>query len=82
MSGGLVAELSASVFAFAAALYWFKSAAVKLPAPGTYWDSMPESDPWLIATRNAARFNRTGAVFAGLSALSTALTFWIDGKVT
>ena len=64
-------SLGVAISAFLAAYYWFRSAAVKLPAPGMYWDEMPETDPWLQATRAAARFNRLGAMWAGVSALLT-----------
>jgi hypothetical protein len=75
--GKAVAESATAVFAIGAAWFWFKSAGVKVPAPGTYWDQTPESDAWLIATRKSARFNRIAATFAGLSALSSALALWV-----
>ena len=82
MSDALIARAvldpATAIFAVGAAWFWFRSASVRLPAPGTYWDKVPETDPWLIATRRSARFNRIAASLAGMSALCSALVVWIS----
>jgi hypothetical protein len=69
-----VLDFVAAIAAFGAASFWFMSAATDFPAPGTYWDSIPETDPWLIANRKSARQNKLAAKCAGVSALATCIS--------
>lgn len=59
-----------AICAFVAAYFWLRSAQGQPPAPKTYWDAMPETDPFLMAFRRSLRQSRWGAIFAALSALA------------
>jgi len=59
----------------ASAIAWFMSAAVKLPAPGSYWDQIPMDDPFFTALRKGARINTYAAAFSGIAALCAAAKF-------
>jgi hypothetical protein len=73
----IIFDITAAIFAFGAAYFWLKSAEVILPAPGQYWGHMPETDPWLTATRTSAKLNRLAAICAGISALTSAVSMCI-----
>jgi hypothetical protein len=62
-------EISAALFAFAAAIFWFLSAYGKLPPMIAYWDQTPQTDPFYLAVKFSARMNRWAAGLSGLSAL-------------
>jgi hypothetical protein len=66
-------DIGAAVFAFIAAVFWFSSAAGKSPPMVAYWDSTPESDPFLRSVKFSARMNVVAAVFSGLSAILVAV---------
>lgn len=70
-----VLDAATAAFAFVAALFWFLSAAGKLPPMVSYWDKAPDNDPFFKAVRRSAMLNRWGAVFAGLSALCAGASF-------
>jgi hypothetical protein len=70
----VVANLLAALFAFGAAAFWFASARVKIPAPETYWDQMPETAPFLIAFRRSISLSRNAAICAAISAILTAIS--------
>jgi hypothetical protein len=65
-------DVAAAMFAFIAAVFWFLSAAGKLPPIVGYWDSTPETDPFRLAVVASAKMNRWAAGFSGASALSMA----------
>jgi hypothetical protein len=69
MTLGTLLDTGTAVFAFLAAVFWFLSAAKKLPPMVTYWDSAPETDPFFVAVRFSAKMNTRAALFSGLSAL-------------
>ena len=62
-------DIGAAVSAFVAAVFWFLSAYGSLPPMITYWDAVPESDPFYRAVKFSALMNRWAAGFSGLSAL-------------
>jgi hypothetical protein len=64
-----------AVFAFAAAVLWFLSAARNPPRRQTYWDAAPPHDPFEVWLRSSARLNRWAALATGLSALCAAAHF-------
>jgi hypothetical protein len=59
--------------AFAAAAFWFKSAAIELPPMVSYFNQAPPNDPFRLALEASARDNRYAAAWAGVSALTLAL---------
>ena len=70
-------DLGASAFALLAAAFWFSSAYGKLPPMLTYWDSVPENDPFYKAVKFSAQLNRWAAGFSGLSAMCFSIEFYI-----
>jgi len=62
-------DIGATLFAFAAAIFWFFSAYGEWPQMLSYWDATPESDPFYNAVKFSARMNRWAAGFSGLSAM-------------
>ncbi len=48
-------DMAAVVFAFAAAGFWFASAAGEVPPMLEYWGSVPLSDPFYQAVKMSAR---------------------------
>jgi hypothetical protein len=52
-----------------AAIFWFISASGKVPSMGTYFDSAPPNDPFLVAVRRSAVWNRFAAALTGVSVL-------------
>ena len=67
-----VLEIGTALFAFLAAVFWFLSAYGKTPPMVSYWDSVPETDPFYKAVRYSVRMNKWAAIFSGLSALCAA----------
>jgi hypothetical protein len=61
-----------AVAAFVAAVFWFLSAAGKLPPMVAYWDAAPPTDPLHMALQSGVPMNRLAASFAGISALAVA----------
>ena len=61
-------DIGAAVLAIAAAIFWFVSAAGKLPPIMIYWGQAPASDPYYIAVMFSAEMNRWAALLSGLSA--------------
>jgi hypothetical protein len=69
----LILNVTSAASAFFAAVFWFKSAAIKMPAPDTTWGGFVEVPGAIIAAVNSsAKWNRIAALFAGVSALSFA----------
>jgi hypothetical protein len=66
--------------AFTAAVLWWLSARVHLPAPGTYWMQAPETDPFLMAIRHSADLSGWAARFAAVSVVLTALASWVRSR--
>ncbi len=60
-------DIGTAVFAFVAAFFWFLSAYGKLPPMLSYWDSVPDDDPFYSAVKYSAKMNRWGAGFSGAS---------------
>jgi hypothetical protein len=61
-------EIAAAIFAFIAAVFWFLSAAGKLPPIVAYWDRTPDSDPFYQAVKFSAYMNMIAAIASGISA--------------
>jgi hypothetical protein len=61
-------DVAAAVFALLAAVFWFLSAAGKLPPIVAYWDRTPDSDPFYQAIRFSALMNTIAALCSGVSA--------------
>ena len=64
----LALDIGVALFAFAAAIYWFRSAYGDLPQMGSYWGSVPKDDPFFQAMQFAAEMNRKAALLSGFSA--------------
>jgi hypothetical protein len=62
-------DIVAALSAIVASIFWFLSAAGRLPPMIAYWDGAPEGDPFYTAVKFSARMNRWAAGFSGLSAL-------------
>ena len=74
MTLSLALNIISAVAAFAAAVFWFMSAAKNSPPILNYWDSTPTNDPFRMAFERAVRFNRYAAILAGVSATALALS--------
>jgi hypothetical protein len=70
-------DIGAALSAFVAAIFWFLSAYGKLPPMGSYWDAVPEHDPFYRTVRYSVRMNRWAAGFSGLSALCMAIELFV-----
>jgi len=70
-------DVSAAVFALAAAVFWFLSAYGKLPPMIAYYDAAPETDPFYKAVKFSAKMNQWAAGFSGLSALCMSIRLFI-----
>lgn len=68
-------EAASGLFAMVAAALWFASAVTRIPHPSAYWadGEIPDDDPFVVATKKAARSNALAALFSGLSAAALAL---------
>jgi len=75
---GRLLDAGTAVFAFAAAVFWFLSAAGKLPPIVAYWDSTPPTDPFRQAVEFSARMNTIAATCSGMSAalFGIRVAFW------
>lgn len=67
-----------AIFALAAAVFWFLSAAGSLPKMVAYWDQAPETDAFFVAIKFSASMNRIAAAFSGLSALCAGLKLFVS----
>lgn len=65
---------------FVAAVFWWWSAAVPLPAPGMYWEKSPENDPFLMAIRHGADLNGIAAILTGVSVALAAVASWVHSR--
>jgi len=72
-----VLDWGAIVAALAAALWWWLSARVHLPAPKSYWTEAPDDDPFFRAIRYSADLSSVAAGFTGLAVLLTAIASWV-----
>ena len=70
-------DIGAAVFAFGAAVFWFRSAYGKLPPMLAYWDAAPENDPLYTTIKFSARMNRCAAGFSCASAMCMAIKIFI-----
>ena len=61
-------EIGATIFAFIAAVLWFLSAYGKTPPMISYWDSVPETDPFYKSLKFSVQMNKWAPLFSGLSA--------------
>ena len=61
-------DVGAAVFALLAAVFWFLSAARKVPPMRMYWDKAPDTDPFLQAVKFSAYMNTIAALCSGVSA--------------
>jgi hypothetical protein len=73
-------DIAAAVLAFAAAVFWFLSAAGKLPPIVAYWDRTPDTDPFYRAVKFSALMNSIAAILSGLSALAFAIKLFFFPK--
>jgi hypothetical protein len=67
-------NIVAAIFAFTAAVFWFRSAWGKLPPMVAYWDQAPANDPLYMAIKFSSRMNTVAAVLSGVSAFCMGLT--------
>lgn len=65
----IILDVSAALFAFSAAVFWFISAYGELPPIVPYWDETPKDDPYYKAIKFSAKMNQWAAGFSGLSVL-------------
>lgn len=70
MKLSFVLNLVSAASAFIAAFFWFRSSVGKPPTMGSYFDAVPETDPYRIYVVKSVKMNRWAALFAGLSALT------------
>jgi hypothetical protein len=70
-------DIMTTLFALAAAVFWFLSAYGSLPQMVTYLGYTPENDPFYLAIKFSAAMNRYAAALSGLSALSMAIKGFI-----
>jgi hypothetical protein len=66
-------NLISALTAFGAAVFWFISAAGRLPPMVTYAGFAPPTDPLHRALQSGVKMNRIAALFAGCSALTMAV---------
>jgi hypothetical protein len=68
----------AAITAFIAAVFWFISAAGKVPTPKETWATFLDTPREIVAAmKDSARWNRLAALFAGVSAaLVSAANAW------
>jgi hypothetical protein len=58
-------ELAAAIFAIVAAVFWFVSAAQKLPPMLAYFGATPTTAPFYASLRFTVAMNRWAALFDG-----------------
>jgi hypothetical protein len=63
--------------ALAAALFWWLSARVPLPAPLPHLTQTPDDDPFFMALRHSADLSSIAAGFTGLAVFLTAIASWV-----
>ena len=61
-------DVATAIFAFIAAVFWFLSAAGRLPPMVMYWDQAPDTDTFYQAMKFSSFMNMIASVFSGLSA--------------
>ncbi len=61
-------DVATAGFALLAAVFWFLSAAGKLPPMVSYYDSAPDTDPFYQAVKFSALMNTIAALCSGVSA--------------
>jgi hypothetical protein len=66
-------DVATAVFAFLAAIFWFLSAAGKLPPMVTYLDGAPDTDPFYAAMKFSAFMNTIAALCSGVAAALCAI---------
>jgi hypothetical protein len=76
MRRGSLFDPATAILAFAAAVFWWLSAARTFPPMLSYWDSVPASDPYRLAVESSAWFNTYAAFLSGCSALG-AFASWL-----
>ncbi len=62
-------DLATALFALAAAVFWYCSAAMTLPTTLSYWGYVPASDPYRQAVEYSAWLNSVAAFLSGCAAL-------------
>jgi hypothetical protein len=70
----------AALTAFAAALFWFMSAAEAPPPLRSYFDGAPPSDPFVQWAVAGIKWNRLAALSAGTSAASTGVATVLQSR--
>jgi len=65
------------ILGLAAAVFWWWSAGVHLPAPKAYFDQGPDNDPFFMAIKHSSNLNAIAAVLTGLSVALAAVTSWV-----
>ncbi len=62
-----------ALFALAASVFWFASAADQPPALVAYWDAAPATDPFVRWMIEGIKWNRLAALSAGISAATSGI---------
>ena len=70
-------EICAAGLAGVAAIFWFLSAAGKVPPMVTYWNMTPDTDEFYQAVKFSASMNTRAAIFSGLSAAVLAVKLFL-----
>jgi hypothetical protein len=70
MIAAFVLSFISAGFAFGAATFWLFAAIGKVPPMVAYWDSTPETDPFLQTFVRRVRLNKVAATLAALSAVT------------
>jgi len=69
-------NLGIFIFAALSAIFWFWAAAVDHPKPQIAWGgSTLDDDPFYLSLKHSNRLSKLAALFSGLSALCTAITY-------
>ena len=74
-------NLVSAAAAICAAVFWFLSAAGRLPPIITYWGGAPPTDPLHAALQQGVRMSRIAAAFAGVSALAMATATLLQARI-
>jgi hypothetical protein len=72
-------DIVAAITALIAAVFWFLSAYGKLPPMLSYWDKVPDNDPFYMAVKFSAVMNRWAAGFSSASALCMGIKLFTRG---
>ena len=70
----ILLNIATAVFAFGAAMLWWRSASIKLPMVRGTWDGLDNLEKVHSVLTGSARINRYAAICAGLAALAQALS--------